>query len=302
MADVTSWTDPAEEPSDTPVTGRRVRSFVSPGPVEVDARNLRGDVTPATGPIHRAQVTLTPRSPAGADLAERAEVHLDQGRLTVDASAEVGAEVGQRLGAALQALLAPGQEEAFAERVAAGVEDVVAVSAGEAAMLDVEVMVPEHSRVVLSTGIGTVTVLGELARCEARSGTGQLHVQRAAVESTRLSTGTGRIVLGATRGFVTANTGTGGIDVVRAEGRSRLTAGVGDIRIARAASGLIDARTGLGAVEVAVPRGTAVLLDIATGDGQRDVRLDAARPRGPVAVGVLQVVLVRQSGGVPCRV
>lgn len=149
--------------------------------------------------------------------------------------------------------------------MAAGVEDVVAVSAGEAAMLDVEVMVPEHSRVVLSTGIGTVTVLGELARCEARSGTGQLHVQRAAVESTRLSTGTGRIVLGATRGFVTANTGTGGIDVVRAEGRSRLTAGVGDIRIARAASGLIDVRTGLGAVEVAVPRGTAVLLDLATG-------------------------------------
>lgn len=107
MADVTSWTDPAEEPSDTPVTGRRVRSFVSPGPVEVDARNLRGDVNLATGPIDRAQVTLTPRSPAGSDLAERAEVHLDQGRLTVDASAEGGAEVGQRLGAALQALLAP---------------------------------------------------------------------------------------------------------------------------------------------------------------------------------------------------
>lgn len=232
MADVTSWTDPAEEPSDTPATGRRVRSFVSPGPVEVDARILRGDVTLATGPIDRAQVTLTPRSPAGADLAERAEVHLDQGRLTVDASAEGGAEVGQRLGAALQALLAPGQEEAFAERVAAGVEDVVAVSEGEAAMLDLEVMVPEHSRAVLSTGIGT---------------------------------------------------GTGGIDVVRAEGRSRLTAGVGDIRIARAASGLIDARTGLGAVEVAVPRGTAVLLDLATGDGQRDVRLDAAGQRGPVA-------------------
>lgn len=210
MADVTSWTDPAEEPSDTPATGRRVRSFVSPGPVEVDARILRGDVTLATGPIDRAQVTLTPRSPAEVDLAERAEVHLDQGRLTVDASAEVG----QRLGAALQALLAPGQEEAFAERVAAGVEDVVAVSEGEATMLDVEVMEPEHSRVVLSTGIGTVTVLGELARCEARS---------------------------------------------------RLTAGVGDIRIARAASGLIDVRTGLGAVEVAVPRGTAVLLDLATG-------------------------------------
>lgn len=177
----------------------------------------------------------------------------------------------------------------------------MAVSEGEAAMLDVEVMVPEHSRVVLSTGIGTVTVLGELARCEARSGTGQPHVQRAAVESTRLSTGTGRIVLGATRGFVTANTGTGGIDVVRAEGRSRLTAGVGDIRIARAASGLIDARTGQGAVEVAVPRGTAVLLDLATGDGLRDVRLDAAEQRGPVAVGEPQVVLGRRSGGVACR-
>ncbi|WP_010533427.1 hypothetical protein [Brachybacterium squillarum] len=214
MADVTSWPEPAEEPPGTPATGRRVRSFALGGPLEVDVRCLRGDVTLTTGPADRAQVTLTPRSPAGEDLAERTVVRLDQGRLTVDASAEGGVEMGQRLGAALQALLAPGQEEDFAERVAAGVQDVVAVSEGEAAMVDVEVMVPEHSRVVLSTGIGTVTVLGEPARCEARS---------------------------------------------------RLTAGVGDIKIARAASGLIDVRTGLGAVEVAVPRGTAVLLDLATG-------------------------------------
>lgn len=68
MADVTSWTDPAEEPSDTPATGRRVRSFVSPGLVEVDARILRGDVNLAAGPIDRAQVTLTPRSPASASV------------------------------------------------------------------------------------------------------------------------------------------------------------------------------------------------------------------------------------------
>lgn len=283
MADESPRQDPpGEHPREERIPGRRVHSLAHDGPVDVDVRTLRGDVTLATGPEDRAQVTLTPHSAAGEELAERAVVRLEQGCLTVDISAEGGAEVGRRLGAALLTLLTPGQEEAFADRVAAGVRDVAAAGEGAAASIDVEVMVPEHSRAVLSTGIGTVTVLGDLDGCEARSGTGQLHVQSAAVESTRLSTGTGRIVLGDTRGFVSARTGTGGIEVVRAEGRIRLVAGVGDIRVARALSGMVDARTGLGAIEVAVPRGTAVLLDLATGDGRRDVRLDAAAQRGPL--------------------
>ena len=59
----------------------------------------------------------------------------------------------------------------------------------------------------------------------------------------------------------------------------------GDIRVGAAAGGSVVAETGYGAVEIGVPDGVAAWLDLNTGYGQLQNKLEAAGPRGRTTTG-----------------
>lgn len=283
----------SEQPAPSAPT---VHEFTAAGPIDVNIQHLRGDVALRAEHGTAVRVELSPHGAAGRELVERMRIRFEGERLTVDAPLEEA----QRFGGGLGDLFGRRDREGsggwseWSDRLADGVRAALRGAEGLAGEIDLVVVVPAGSRVVLHDGAGEVDVRGALARIEARTGAGDLRLERGAEEGSRLTTGTGDITvgpapgtLGATTGTgdilvgpaagaVTATTGTGRIDLARTDAEVSATTGVGDIEIRRAVSGRVKARSGLGDVTLRVEPGTAVHLDLATGLGDRDVRLTPA--------------------------
>lgn len=272
-------TPPTGSPDPEPTPDPIRHEFIAAGPIDANIQNLRGTITVRAEHGTRVGVELIPRGEAGAQLATRMRVRFDAERLTVDAPADEAHRVGVGLGD-LFSVRGRGGSLPFTDRLAESFRSAVRGVEGLLGGLEIRVVLPAGSRVVVSDGVGDLEITGSLARLEARTGTGDLHVRNAAEESTRLTTGTGDVTLGEATGQVHATTGTGDLRLDRLEGTATLSAGVGGVTVREARSGSLTARSGLGDVELRVAAGTAVHLDLATGLGEQDVRLTPADGAG----------------------
>lgn len=280
-----------------------VHEFVASGPIDANIQNLRGDIALRAEPGTAVRIELRPADEAGRELAQRMRVRFDQERLTVDAPADEA----QRFGDLVMGL---GRGTgSWGEKISRGLRSAARGVAGLTGQLDLVIVVPARSRLVVHAGAGDVVVTGALARLEARTGAGDIALEHGAEEESRLTTGTGDITVGAAAGDVHATTGlgditlapvtgavrattgtgdivlapvggrigattgTGDVDLAELDGEATVTTGVGGISIRRARSGHLHARSGLGDVTVRVAPGTAARVDLATGLGERDVRL-----------------------------
>lgn len=280
-----------------------VHEFTADGPVDADLRTLRGDVVLRAEPGTALRVELRPLDRAGRELAERMQVRFDRQRLVVDHPEGEAQDLGDLLEQVTSG------EGSWSERLSRGLRAATRGATGWAGQLDLVVVLPARSRVDLRAGSGDVVVSGALARLGIASGAGDIAVERGADESVRVesgagdisvgptagdlraksgtggvvlgpvdgaaqaATGAGDIVLGPVGGSIAATTGAGDVDLAELSGEATITTGTGDITVRLARSGLLRARSGVGDVTVHVAPGTATRVDLATGLGERDVRL-----------------------------
>lgn len=246
------------------------RTFSSSTPIDVSVQNLRGDISLRAEPGDQIRVELAPHGQAGQELVARMEVRFEGGRLTVNAPAEEAQHVGGRLGDLLRGMGGgEGSGGSWTDRFASSMRSTWRSVEGLAGTLDVTVVVPEGSRAVLHDGAGDLRVSGELARVEARTGAGDVRVSNTPAD-------------------LSVTTGSGDITIEELRGDARLTSGVGDVTVSRALEGALRIRSGTGDVTVRVAEGTATKVDLATGRGDRDVRLSPTSGAG-AAERVLEI-------------
>lgn len=269
-------TEHAPPPTPSPSAGEPgpiVHEFTATGPLDATIQNLRGSIVLRAEHGTAVRVELRPRGEAGRELAEQMRVRFEADRLFVDTPSEGAQLFGGSMGDLLRGLGDESTGSSWSDRLAAGLRSARRGVEGLAGALDVTVLVPYGSRVVLHDGAGDVRVHGVLARIEARTGAGDLSLDRGGEEETRLTTGTGDITVGPAAGSLSATTGTGDVVLETSAGRTSVTTGVGDVRVRCAHSGHLAVRTGLGDVTLHIAPGTATHLDLATGLGDRDVQL-----------------------------
>lgn len=256
-----------------------IHEFIAAGPIDLNIQNLRGGITLRAELGTTVRVELSPHGEAARQLVERMTVRFTEERLVVDVPSEGFGHVGADVGGFFRSF-GTGNGASLSDRIAVGVRSLVRGAEGLGGQLDITVVVPTGSRAVVGDGAGDVRIAGGLGRLEARTGAGELTVERGADQRNRLTTGTGNIRVGASTGDLTATTGTGDVLLDRIDGHVAATAGVGDVLVRHAGSGHLTARTGLGDVTVHVAPGTAARLDLATGLGSRDVQLTPADGAG----------------------
>lgn len=252
-----------------------LHEFIATGPIDLNVQNLRGTITLRAehgNHSNTVRVQLSPHGAAAQELVERLTVRFEHDRLTVDAPSEGFGNLGGDVGGFFRSSGAD-RSGPLSDRFAQGMRSLLRGAEGLGGRLDITVLVPTGSRAVLSNGVGDVRVHGALARLEARTGTGDLTLERGADGPNRLTTGVGDLTVGPSAGALSAKTGTGDLVLEQVQGAVSLTTGVGDITVRRALSGTLTARTGLGDVLIKVAPGTATRLDLATGLGDRDVQL-----------------------------
>lgn len=176
---------------------------------------------------------------------------------------------------------------------------------------DVEIRVPEGSRITVTTAYAEVQLAGALGDCSVQStggdirveevATGQLQTRYGSVSVDRLADG-GRVesthgtVRVRTAGGTTALTASSG-DIVldRATGDLTVRNTYGTVEIRDMSSGTCTVTTSYGSVGVGIPTGTAAYLDVQSDHGQ--VRSDLDRADEPGAGVERASIRVRTSYG-----
>lgn len=173
-----------------------------------------------------------------------------------------------------------------------------------------EITVPTGSSLDAKLGAGSLSTQGALDVCLARTGAGELRVERAG--RTTLHTGagiiqagritgplrvtngagsirvgtlsgegtikntTGNTTLGEVDGQLIVKSTTGDVLIEELNGSAEIKCAHGEVRIDRADSGEVRIEGGYGSIEVGVPEGTAAWLDIASRHGQIRNELETA--------------------------
>lgn len=150
---------------------------------------------------------------------------------------------------------------------------------GHGGAVEVRIELPVGSRVIAKSGMGSIRSSGELGESQVKTGLGDINIERAA--TARLTTGMGDVEVGQVIGPAELSTGSGDIRAGELHGAAVLKNANGDIRVAQAARGSVEARTGYGQIEVGVQNGTAAWLDLRTGYGTVNNRLDRSGPPQP---------------------
>lgn len=193
----------------------------------------------------------------------------------------------------------------------------------------VEVNLPSGSSLTASTGIGLVHCEGELADTFAKTGMGDIRLDRVgalqartglgdiAVDSiagnAKVSTSTGALRLGTIQGSAVIKNSNGTVEVAEcgrdthirtasgdiAIGRAlaSVSAGsaAGDIRISEVSNGSVTIRSGAGAIEIGVREGAAAWLEVASRYGS--VRNGLTTAPGPDAADSTVAVRARTGAG-----
>lgn len=179
---------------------------------------------------------------------------------------------------------------------------------GISAELDVRVLVPTGSDLVVRCGSAGTSADGTYGTGSLRAGSGGIRVEAFAGDAT-VTTGSGDIELGAVGGslrsktgsgslavgrcdgeavvtsgsgslrfdtfgrLLAAKTGSGDLEVGRAGERLEFSAGSGDLRVRELRAGQVQAKTGSGDIDLAIPAGTPVWTDLRTVSGRVDNQL-----------------------------
>lgn len=179
---------------------------------------------------------------------------------------------------------------------------------GLTAELDVRVLVPTGSDLVVRCGSAGTSADGTYGTGSLRAGSGGIRVEAFAGDAT-VTTGSGDIELGAVGGslrsktgsgslavgrcdgeavvtsgsgslrfdtfgrLLAAKTGSGDLEVGRAGERLEFSAGSGDLRVRELRAGQVQAKTGSGDIDLAIPAGTPVWTDLRTVSGRVDNQL-----------------------------
>ncbi|TVT52161.1 DUF4097 family beta strand repeat protein [Amycolatopsis rhizosphaerae] len=172
----------------------------------------------------------------------------------------------------------------------------------------VSVELPAGSRLQAHTQVGDLSVTGRLGECRFKSGTG--HVQLEDCGPLHLNTGAGHVTIGSVAGDADVSTGTGKVrigridgnaviktsggvtDVATVAGEAKIRSANGDIVIGHAGAGVdaktshggiqvreaeggsLNLKTALGDIEIGIAEGVAAWLDLSTGHGRMDNKLD----------------------------
>jgi DUF4097 and DUF4098 domain-containing protein YvlB len=163
--------------------------------------------------------------------------------------------------------------------------------------VDVDVSLPEGSRVDASATAGSVDCEGRLGDVRIDSRYGDIRVDRSS--AVRAHTSAGDIEVGLVDGTAEASTSYGEIRIGRASGALRLDSACGDItvtsalssvgattkygqvRVLEAVRGSLVLETAYGAVEAGVRAGTAAWLDVASASGRvRNLLTASEGPQG----------------------
>jgi len=179
--------------------------------------------------------------------------------------------------------------------------------------IDVEIQLPEGSRVSADVGMAAVHSAGRLGDLDVKTGMGDVRVDEAG--AVRIRTGLGEVIVGRVEDDADVKTGSGRIDIGSVGGtatvknsngdtrigdvarraqlqsangtiqvdsaRSHVTAktAFGDVRLGVVSQGTTEARTAYGQIEVGVLDGVAAWLDLSTSLGRVNNELqDTGRP------------------------
>jgi hypothetical protein len=174
--------------------------------------------------------------------------------------------------------------------------------------IDVEIRLPEGSRVSADVQMAAVHAVGRLGELEIKTGMGDVRVDEAGPVKIRsgfgevivgrvegdadVKTGSGRIEIGSVGGSATVKNSNGDtrigdvagraqvqsangtIQVDRARSDVTVKTALGDVRLGVLSQGVIEAKTGFGQIEVGVLDGVAAWLDLSTGFGRVNNELE----------------------------
>jgi len=179
--------------------------------------------------------------------------------------------------------------------------------------IDVEIQLPEGSRVCADVAMASVRGTGRLGDLDVKTGFGDVRVDEAG--PVKIRTGFGEVMVGRVEGDADVKTGSGRIDIGSVGGsaivknsngdtrigevkgraqlqnangaiqvdsaRSHVTAktALGDVRLGRLSQGATEAKTACGQIDIGVLDGVAVWLDLSTSFGRVNNELeDTGRP------------------------
>ena len=156
--------------------------------------------------------------------------------------------------------------------------------------IDVEIRLPEGSRVSADVGMASVRSAGRLGELEVKSGMGDIRVDEAG--PVRIRTGLGEVAVGRIRGDADVKTGSGLIDIGSVGGSASVKNSNGDTRIGDA-EGRVDLRSANGSIEVDSAR-SHVTAKTAFGNLRLGVvshgTIEAKTACGQIEIGVLDGV------------
>lgn len=169
--------------------------------------------------------------------------------------------------------------------------------------IDMDIVVPAGSALVVRSGSADLRVTGEVAATKIKSGSGEVSLERvtgiASIDTgsgditlaeagdqlkvrsgsgdfaadrldgmTTISTGSGDIRVERAAAPVVVKTGSGDLDIAQADADVSMTTGSGDTVVRRFARGKITSKGASGDVRIGVPPGTPVWTDISSVSGR----------------------------------
>jgi hypothetical protein len=180
--------------------------------------------------------------------------------------------------------------------------------------IDVEIQLPEGSRVCADVAMASVRGTGRLGELDIKTGFGDVRVDKAG--SVKIRTGYGEVILGSVAGDADVKTGSGRIDIGsvagsaivknsngdtrigEVEGRAQLQnangaievesahshvtakTALGDVRLGLLSHGATEAKTACGRIDIGVLAGVTAWLELSTGFGRVNNELeDTGRPQ-----------------------
>lgn len=179
--------------------------------------------------------------------------------------------------------------------------------------IDVEIRLPEGSRVSADLAMGSVHCTGRLGELEVKTGVGEVHIDEAGPVKIRtgfgevmvgrvegdadVKTGSGRIGIGSVGGSAIVKNSNGDTHIGEVEGRAQLQnangtiqvdsarshvmakTAFGDVRMGQLSRGTSEAKTACGRIDIGVLDGVAAWLNLSTGFGRVTNELeDTGRP------------------------
>jgi len=115
--------------------------------------------------------------------------------------------------------------------------------------IDYDVTVPSQTRLTSNSGSGDLTLSGLELPLTAKTGSGNVTVERISADS-RVSSGSGDLTINSVKGVLYAQTGSGNIRANDLAGDAFVNTGSGDVQIRQSAGGSVKAQTGSGNIKL----------------------------------------------------